>query len=295
MCSSWQTAPAAEVARELAAGHRELLGYYPTHFEDARVAQLARATLLQQNSITSTDDVSIAFRDYQQYDRSAIPHGDEGDVVLVKMYRQPHGENVHDAVMAAETTERYVLALTPRGQLVFIRPLANDDALLRYTYEFARAVASYILLNDLMASDAVVPREGCSLALRFQLGSAPEVLQSVESNLNSPPASDVTVTAAIQIAYNEVAIATASRNTAPDRLTKQTLTDLGKNPAITLIYRDDDSPLGSGTQYVVARLQNGNSRAYVDVKISAGGVAEIDVLPLCLVGDTRCAQYYLWP
>lgn len=283
MCTEWQRATATQIASERAADHRDLISYYPTHLEDAQVAELARGALIQRKvaGFSSSDVVAVAYRSYQKYGPSAVPANGEGDIISV--------------TSPLRGTVRYLLVLDPKGKVVRIRPIADNDEHLRLTYEFARAMAAYILFNDLMGADTVIPRRGCSLALRFQLGAAPEVLEEVEGNLAGPPAFDAAIGAAIRKAYAALPQSNDAHQDAQTLLTRETLQHLGADPSVSLVYRDQASILGTDSQYIVARLTNGSSRAYVLIDVDAGGTATFAVLPLCLVGDTRCAQYYLWP
>lgn len=194
----------------------------------------------------------------------------------------------------------YIIAFDSAAHVLSLRSVSAGDSLVTELYDFVRQAAAYILLNDLMASDTVIPRRGCSLALQFQIGAAPEVLKEVQQDLETPPEPDPTLITAIQAAYSEVRVsaskaATEKGTTAENLLTRATLRDLGSSPTVTLIYRDQDTVLQTGKQYVIAKLQEDASRAYVMLLVDASGNAQIGVLPLCLVGDSRCAPYYLWP
>lgn len=149
-----------------------------------------------------------------------------------------------------------------------------------------------MLLNDLMQSDSVLPRLGCSRAVQVQLYDLPGVMTDIQDTFMAAPVQDPDLLRRAEEAYGRFA---SSRSARGNPFTLATLKKLGKNPNIELVVYRDAFGIGSGAmEYDVVRLSQGATRTYAELTVR-GSVTEIDSPGLCVVGDARCAKYYEWP
>ncbi len=243
----------------------------PTPLTDAEVIAAVRA------SDTNAQTVRILIKKYQMF----------GPVVGV-----PAGDEKSDAVQIqdANGSTRLVLAVFSKNEQ-FLRLQTIGQTALERPYQFARFIAAYMLLNDVLASDTPIPRRGCARAFSIQL-DMPGILPEIDAAVLSTPVNDPHSQAIALQAYRDFA---DSRRGQTNDLTRQTLNRLGRSPQITFIYRDHDTTPSHDPEVDVVRLQNGNVRTYASMTIDAAGKGSIGWPALCVVGDQRCAAYYAWP
>lgn len=178
---------------------------------------------------------------------------------------------------------------SPDRQFLRLQPISSSA--LERPYGFARWMAAYMLLNDVLANDNPVPRIGCVRAFENQI-DMPGVLPEIDAAMLQPPAADRRAESAVLKAYHDF-ISLQQPSTAP---TGETIRALGKAPSASFIYRDRFAMRKGDEEIDVVKLSNGAARTYVMLGIDQAGKASIFRPPaLCLVGDQRCAQYYMWP
>jgi hypothetical protein len=182
----------------------------------------------------------------------------------------------------------YVVAEFSRnGQ--FIKTTPVSATVVERWYGFARAMAAYMLLNDLLASDTVVPRLGCARAAGIQLYAVAGILPSIQHAFLTIPEQDPDL---LRLALGAYRNFTKSDEAQRNPLTRHTIEQLGNSPSIVLVYRSPDA--ASNAAQVVVRLSNGSVRTYAGVTVIANK-AEMSSPGLCEVGDIRCAGDYSWP
>jgi len=166
-------------------------------------------------------------------------------------------------------------------------PLKNIEG----SYALVRELAEYMLLNELLASDAEIPYRGCALAATIE-DSAPGVDALIVHAMVPPAPADPKTLALAQSAYAKF---TQSKEARGNALTLETLHALGDRPVITLVYRDVIPYEGKNIEFDIVRLSHGDVRTYASMSIS-DGKASLGSPALCRVGDgARCARYYVWP
>ncbi len=180
----------------------------------------------------------------------------------------------------------------PSAKLVSVRNAPAKDV--AGIVGFGRFGAAYMLLNDLLASDAVVPVRGCALAVKEQLAGMPEVRAETAQAFLTTPAQDAASVGLVATAYAAFVKTTASSSKFASDVTRATLKKIGANPGISFMYRDPGTALNGGKEIAVVRIGSGAARTYAIVSLSDGR-AEIDSWPLCIEGDESCAKYYEWP
>lgn len=285
-CSSYEDSPAAVVqaqkdAAKLAAIRLRLR---PGHLTDAQVAEIARGYLMRgEGGIADASQIRtvvVVLDDYANFDYTAVPDGDEGVVLRVTM---------PDSVL------HFLAIVDAQGHVTIARRIGAVDLAKAYYYE--RGMIEYALFNDLMASDAIIPRRGCLLAARFNFGvdASSELVPEIENSLAGPPTQDASVIAQAQTAYVAFSRKAANTLTGAERtLTLATIKSLGSTPPTSIVYRDRNTTLDLGTEFDVIRL-GATAHTYAMLTIDAAGGAALGPTPLCLEGDPRCASYYVWP
>lgn len=192
-------------------------------------------------------------------------------------------------IQQAQQLRYVVVAFSRSNQFASIKAI-SDDTVTRY-YGFARGMAAYMLLNDLMASDTTVPRLGCSRAADIQFYAMPGVLSEIQRAFMTTPEQDPTTLASAAAAYRSFATSKEARS---NPRTLDTVRRLGDSPTITLVYRDAAGQGPSAYEFDVVRISSGTVRTYAELNV-AGGTPRMSSPGLCVVGDTRCADYYVWP
>lgn len=183
---------------------------------------------------------------------------------------------------------RYQVATFSRDDR-FLSLSSIDTPTVERWYQFARTMATYMLLNDLLASDAVVPRLGCSRVANVQIYAMAGVLPEIQAAFMNGPAQEQSLIKSALEAYHSFSESGEAKRS---NFTRQALQHLGGTPDIALIYLDR-APDGSDA-YGVVRLSNGDFRTYALLR-SHGVNFEMSSPALCAVGDMRCVPYYVWP
>ena len=185
---------------------------------------------------------------------------------------------------------RYVVAsFTEQGTFVGTTPVPTNIVI--NLYAFARALAPYMLLNDLLASDAAVPRAGCRRAVDIQLYAVPGVSTQIDHAFAAAPEQDAATLALARTAYGQFSASPLAHG---NPRTMATLGRLGTSPDISLVYRDPDPDPANGTEYDLVRLANGRVRTYILMTV-AQGTPKMVSPGLCESGDLRCGSDYVWP
>lgn len=174
------------------------------------------------------------------------------------------------------------------GRYTGIQPVST-----RFTHflDFMRFIAAYGLQNNLLATP--VNRASCAADIAATYGSAPVVAEELEAAMKDehPP---VTSQQYERIKGALLKIDTVPRSDPNPQLTRQTLSRIGRDPKITVVYRDVPLSPSSLRELDVVRVGT-NPATYAMYEVSSDGHGTIGPLPLCVVGDTRCARYYVWP
>lgn len=201
------------------------------------------------------------------------------------------GEPNSDAVQIEHddrSAELAVAVFSSEGQFLRLEPIASSD--LERPYDVARTMAAYMLLNDLLADDTRVPRVGCLRAFSIEL-DMPGALPEIDAAMSRPPAPDHQAERNALKAYKDFASSKGRDNT----LTGETIKRLGNTPNVSFIYRDQFRTAKGDQELDVVKVSNGAARTYVMLGVDPSGQGSIGPPALCLVGDQRCAQYYVWP
>lgn len=148
-----------------------------------------------------------------------------------------------------------------------------------------------MLLNDLMASDTSIPRLGCSRAADIQFYAVPGVLSEIQRAFAAAPDQDASILNSAAAAYRTFAM---SREARRNPRTVDTIRRLGESPAISLVYRDAVGQGPNADEFDVVRLSRGAIRTYAELIVTRG-TPRMSSPGLCVVGDTSCADDYLWP
>jgi len=188
------------------------------------------------------------------------------------------------------TTRLSVAVFSPEKQFLRLDPLTKQG--LTLPYGFAREMAAYILLNDLMGGDNPIPRQGCVRGVTMQLGTIRGAMPEITAAMLTEPQRDPVAEKRALDAYR---VFVTSRDARENPMTKQTLAQLGSSPEITFVYRDQDTLIGGDPELDVVRIAHGTNRTYAMLGITADGKASMSSPALCFVGDQHCAPYYIWP
>lgn len=181
-----------------------------------------------------------------------------------------------------------VAAFSPTPEFLSLTPLASEKV--GTWYRFTRGMAPYMLLNDLLGGDAFIPRMGCMRAADAQFYSVPGVRSEIQQAFATVPEQDA---ATLDIASTALRSFESSKQARNNALTLKTLAELGRAPTLSLVYRDA-ATWPAAAEYDVVRLSNSAVRTYMELVIE-DGKGKMSAPALCVVGDTRCANYYEWP
>jgi hypothetical protein len=193
-----------------------------------------------------------------------------------------------DAIEIESTAGRQTAeAIFYKHVLMAIRPLPMTR--LDVAYNFARSMAAYMLLNDLLANDATVPRAGCVKAAEVQLSDIPGIQGEIRTAMQTVPMPDA---AAESVALNAYVAFLSTKEAMANKLTQETAKALGSKPDVAFIYRD--LVPNAGVEFDVVRLSRGRIRTYA-MLFMAGGKGSLSSPALCNVGNKSCGGYYVWP
>ena len=159
-------------------------------------------------------------------------------------------------------------------------------------YGFIREFAGFMFFNELMATDAVIPREDCSFRAGLDESLLPEIHDEVVRAARDVPVADETLDAALDAAYVRYSSDPKTFARGGD-ITRATLRRLGPRPPHAVVYRDVD-PV-SKRDIIVARFGTA-IHAYVMAGYDeTSNTATLGPAPICLSGDKTCAHFYVWP
>jgi hypothetical protein len=179
--------------------------------------------------------------------------------------------------------------LGPENSITTIVPA--DKAFVRGRVGFPRGMAAYILFNDLLGGDEPFPREGCAKRFDVWFGLFPAVNVVLQQSISKPPEQDAKLSEAVRKAWN--LLGENQTHKAEDiQLTRETLQRVGRDPQVTIVYRDPGLP-GDGIGEIDVVRIGGEPHTYAVVTPAEPIV--LDGAPLCVVADDRCARYYVWP
>jgi len=202
----------------------------------------------------------------------------------------PAEEAVLLSDLAPATPHWWMVTLAKDHSLVSAGVADPNDV--RQSIGFARSMAAYILLNDLLGGDETVPRAGCRAIFEAWFAPFPGVLTRVDAAISASPPDDPDFDSRVSSAWKALIAAGATKDDAAT-LTAETVERIGSNPAIHIVYRDAGLPGDGFGQIDVVRI-GGPSHTDVIV-LERGGDISFGLRPLCLVGDNRCSKYYEWP
>lgn len=263
MCTGYQTMSNARFAT---LARRQYAEFASAYVPDVSVVDALKRALPSWSRVTIEDRAFQALQPSTQHVKS----------VLVK-------------IQQGVKTRFAVASFTASNAFVRLAPI-SDVAAARY-FNFARGMASYMLLNDLMQSDAVIPRLGCVRAAKIQLNSFPGILKEVDAAFMTLPVLKPAFLKRIQDAYGRFA---SSKRAQDNPFTSNTLHKLGANPTIELVFRSAPGIDTEAGEYDIVRLSRGATRTYAELFVR-GSVFQMDSPGLCVVGDVRCVPYYVWP
>jgi hypothetical protein len=191
----------------------------------------------------------------------------------------------------APSAPRWWLAIVEQDQSLVSAVVANPKDV-RESVGFARGMAAYALVNDLLGGDETVPRDGCRALFAKWFGSFPGVLPTIDAALSATPPDDPDFDARVSSAWKVLTAGWASKDAAT-ALTGETIARVGSSPAVAAVYRDAGLP-GDGLGPIDVVRIGGPAHTYLIVPDSVSAIRLGDI-PLCVVGDKRCSSYYVWP
>jgi len=218
--------------------------------------------------------------------------------VVVRSFRTAHaapdfaGEHVLLAGGAPNAPVWLVAAIADDGTVSSLDRADEHDV--HAAIGGMRFMAAYALLNDLLASDASVPRAGCEALTRAWFWNGVAEVPVLERDFATPPTPDPARLRVADEAWRAYVGGVGSQSEAERAITLTTLATLGARPPLTFVYRDAGSPESGLGEIDVARIGNAH-HAYAIVLTGGDGATKIVTAPLCVSGDTRCARYYTWP
>lgn len=154
------------------------------------------------------------------------------------------------------------------------------------TLEFERAISAYEYLNELLQDDAAA-KTRCADA--FAHAFMPILAGELSAAVTDPGVASLAFTAGVQRAF-------ATLDPTKARfygLTTETRTALGPTPTVEPVYRDRGLPGDVVQEIDIVRLGT-HPYTYVEL-VQAGGHVAVEIAPICLEGDHRCAAAYVWP
>jgi hypothetical protein len=264
---------------QLRASIQEQRNRFPVHQSDALIIRAATRAIRTSSfaSKMTSNSISIAAREWGVLTGRGPYPPDEG---ILFQIGDPGAPTY--ALVTFEST----------GRVIRLRLMLNQEV--ASIFEFGRVMGAYILLNDLTASDSSFPRRGCQMTFRDQMYAMPAVLPEVLDAVRTPPVQDPALLNRVRTALGSFTSQAEASNQDDALIARRTLQIVGPNPPITVVYRDVDRLLGSKSEYDVVRL-DGKKRAYAMFSVDANGKTDLGPMPICVVGDTSCAQYYSWP
>ena len=159
---------------------------------------------------------------------------------------------------------------------------------------FMRGLAAFVVLNQMLGGDDPLPRAGCVALVRAWFAPAVGLLpELVRAAWTPPPPATPHDVDTIRDALRAYARA-PDRDPAKAEITHHTLDAVGFDPPLEIVYRDPGEPGDALGEFDVVRFGT-RAHTYAIVQRHPNGHIDISTSPLCLVGDTRCARYYVWP
>jgi hypothetical protein len=292
LCSYWQDKSESEAAAILKRSNESVAAleaklpqkarYLPP--TDAQIVEAARGALAKGGvglpDASSVTAVSVAVRNLANYE-SQLPGWPQGP-----------GEKAVVRVDTRGGIVRLLLDIDSKGTLRSATVIGPER--LYRAYMFVRGMAAYILFNELMASDSVVPRRGCAIYARYTDVQLPELLPEIERAAETVPEQDAVQLSRARAAYDAYSFEAQALPGSEGALTRETLSKVGQRPEMTIVYRDADQFLGSRGEILVVKVGDA-VHTYFTVYTSPIGGTSMTPTPLCLQGDIRCATYYGWP
>ncbi len=233
-----------------------------------------RVLLAQTHSAMLPPDVHVMFRDAQ---RLLVNPTQSDELVLVTVGSPPRW---------------YAADVDRTGTVQSVDPLPPGAA--DRVAGFMRGLAAFVVLNQVLGGDDPLPRPGCLALARAWFAPAIGVLPEIERSMWNPPQP------ATPHDVDTIRDALREYQRVPDRdpekaaLTDHTLRAIGFDPPVEFVYRDAGEPGNALGEFDVVRFGTAK-HTYAVVQRKPNGRYEIDTSPLCLVGDPRCAKYYVWP
>jgi hypothetical protein len=158
---------------------------------------------------------------------------------------------------------------------------------------FVRGMAAFTLMSDLAGGDEPFPRQGCTTFFKAMFAMEPAVVSDVARAMMNPPVQDDALARTVRVAWQH--FAERPRDTAHGgSITEDTLRLIGDSPEVTLVYRDPGLP-GDGVGEIDVLRIGGAKHTYVVISPNAQRPLQFGRDPVCIVGDVRCAPYYVWP
>ena len=202
------------------------------------------------------------------------------------------GDTIVVSIATDSGTTRAFAHVSPNGTVSNLAPASEQRV--RDWYAFNRATASYMLFNELMGSDTIVPRHECAALIHVTLETSPPLRDELVAAMLHPPAQEPAVLRDMRGAWLRFVGGSAAGPVPQRALNEKTIAAVGPSPPIRLVYRDVDTALRSGDEYDVVRI-GGARHTYAQVYRSSDGSAAIQTSVLCVTGDHRCASWYPWP
>jgi hypothetical protein len=165
-----------------------------------------------------------------------------------------------------------------------------DSKIVHSVVGFSRGMAAYMVINDLAGGDSPFPRAGCAAAFAEQLMDLPGIASELSDAVRTEPSPDIDEQNAVRAAWNRTLDHGASGPAAA--LTQETLTRIGRNPAVSIVYHDPGLS-GDGIGPIDVVRVGGEAHTYLTIDSSVPD--DFSKATLCVVADTRCARYYVWP
>ncbi len=214
-------------------------------------------------------------RSFDDFGRPPLVHNHHGIIVRIT--------SVDDVI------KRALLEVADGGGVLDLRVIS--DQALKPAYDFGHFIAAYIVLNDALAEDRPLPRDGCARAFRDQFSSMPEILPQVVRAAEDD-GQHAGIVPGLNNVYHDYLRAQGRRLELADQVTRETLSQIGDTPSMQVIYHDRSTD-PANDEYDVVRIGSAK-HTFAIFHLNRSG-AQLATQPLCLVGDQRCASLYYWP
>lgn len=196
-------------------------------------------------------------------------------------------ETILLADLKSSTKKWWLAHIDSRGTFLDANPAISKDR--QNILGLGRSMAAYVLVNDLLADDTTIPRSGCAKLFDVWFHDFPGLLPIMKLAIAKGPPSDPALKKRVRTAWKT--LISSEKKGAEATLTRETARIIGSNPEVISVYHDPGLP-GDGIGPIDVVRIGKHPRTY-SMTTGFGRIALSSTY--CVVGDTRCAQFYSWP